>query len=195
MAPGQNPSRRREMLIQLLRAGGLGAGAVGLGVGLRGRSRRPEEAAAVAARPRSAVPPDPNLPQMAIAQGDDPRLLVRRAVGELGGMRRFVSTGDVVVVKPNIGWDRTPAQAANTNPDVVGEVVRLCFEAGARKVIVTDVPLQRAAPCVPAQRHRRGGPAGRRRSRSARPAQAFATWTWAERSWALAGARAVPGGR
>ncbi|MDP2998096.1 MAG: DUF362 domain-containing protein [Bryobacterales bacterium] len=141
MAPGQNPSRRREMLIQLLRAGGLGAGAVGLGVGLRGRSRRPEEAAAVAVRPRAAVPVDPVLPQMAIAQGDDPRLLVRRAVGELGGMRRFVSAGEVVVVKPNIGWDRTPAQAANTNPDVVGEVVRLCLEAGAGKVIVTDVPV------------------------------------------------------
>jgi uncharacterized protein (DUF362 family) len=127
------------MLIQLLRAGGLGAVAVGLGVGLKERSRRPEEAAAVAARARSAVPADPNLPEMAIAQGDDPRLLARKAVGELGGMRRFVSTGDAVVVKPNIGWDRTPEQAANTNPDVVAEVVRLCFEAGAGKVIVTDV--------------------------------------------------------
>ena len=141
MAPGENPLRRREMLIQLLRAGGLGAAAVGLGVGLKERSRRPEEAAAAVVRPRSAVPVDANLPEMAIARGDDPRLLARTAVGELGGIRRFISTGDVVVVKPNIGWDRTPAQAANTNPDVVAEVVRLCFEAGAGKVIVTDVPV------------------------------------------------------
>jgi len=78
---------------------------------------------------------------MSIVQGDDPRLAVRRAIDELGGIRRFVSRGDVVVVKPNIGWDRTPLQAANTNPDVVAEVVRLSLDAGARKVIVTDVPV------------------------------------------------------
>ena len=45
-------------------------------------------------------------------------------------MRRFVARGDVVVVKPNIGWDRAPEQAANTNPVLVAEVVRLCQEAG-----------------------------------------------------------------
>jgi uncharacterized protein (DUF362 family) len=54
-------------------------------------------------------------------------------------MPRFVSRGDVVLVKPNIGWDRTPEQAANTNPDVVAEIVRQCWQAGAKKVSVTDV--------------------------------------------------------
>jgi uncharacterized protein (DUF362 family) len=53
-------------------------------------------------------------------------------------MRRFVSKGDVVVVKPNIGWDRTPEQAANTNPLVVATLVVLCLEAGAKKVKVFD---------------------------------------------------------
>ena len=64
--------------------------------------------------------------------------LVRRVVEAMGGMKRFVSRGDVVVVKPNIGWDRMPIHAANTNPDVVGAVVQLAFEAGARKVVVAD---------------------------------------------------------
>jgi uncharacterized protein (DUF362 family) len=53
-------------------------------------------------------------------------------------MGRFISRGDIVVVKPNIGWDRTPLQAANTNPEVVAAVVRLALDAGARKVVVTD---------------------------------------------------------
>jgi uncharacterized protein (DUF362 family) len=44
----------------------------------------------------------------------------------------------VVVVKPNIGWDRMPVHAANTNPDVVAAVIRLAFEAGAKKVVVAD---------------------------------------------------------
>lgn len=127
------------MLIQLLRAGGAGAAAAGLGLWLDRRSRRPEAPAPVAVRPRAPIAADPHLPEMVVARGDDPRLMVRRAIQELGGIRRFISPGDVVVVKPNIGWDRTPEQAANTNPDLVAEVVRLCREAGARKVIVTDV--------------------------------------------------------
>ncbi|HQY62119.1 MAG: DUF362 domain-containing protein [Myxococcales bacterium] len=69
------------------------------------------------------------------ASADD---VVRRAVAALGGMKRFVSRGDVVVVKPNIGWDRMPIHAANTNPDVVGTVVQLAFEAGAKRVVVAD---------------------------------------------------------
>lgn len=65
-------------------------------------------------------------------------VLVRRALEAMGGIKRFVSRGDVVVVKPNIGWDRMPIHAANTNPDVVGAVVQLAFEAGAKKVVVAD---------------------------------------------------------
>lgn len=64
--------------------------------------------------------------------------IVRRAIAALGGMKRFVSRGDVVVVKPNIGWDRMPIHAANTNPEVVGTVVQLAFEAGAKRVVVAD---------------------------------------------------------
>jgi len=62
----------------------------------------------------------------------------RRAVELLGGMTRFVRAGQRVVVKPNIGWDRTPEQAANTNPEVVVAVIRQCLEAGAGEVRVFD---------------------------------------------------------
>lgn len=62
----------------------------------------------------------------------------RRAVEALGGMKSFVSRGDVVVLKPNIGWDRTPEQAANTNPDVVVAVGEMCLAAGAKEVRVFD---------------------------------------------------------
>jgi uncharacterized protein (DUF362 family) len=67
-----------------------------------------------------------------------PEELVRRAVQAMGGMPKFVSRGDIVVVKPNIGWDRMPIHAANTNPDVVAAVIKLAYEAGAKKVIVAD---------------------------------------------------------
>ncbi len=88
------------------------------------------------------------LPDMAVARNDtDPASLVRKAVEALGGMRRFVSRGDVVVVKPNIGWDRTPAHAANTNPAVVAETVRLAYDAGAKHVVVTDASCNEPNRC------------------------------------------------
>jgi uncharacterized protein (DUF362 family) len=84
---------------------------------------------------------------MAVVQGKEPEGLVQRAVEELGGIRRFVARGDVVVIKPNIAWDRTPEQAANTNPQAVAEMVRLCREAGAARVIVTDVSCNEPRRC------------------------------------------------
>ncbi len=90
---------------------------------------------------------DPKL-KMAIAKSSQqPEELVRRAVDALGGMKRFISNGDIVAVKPNIGWDRMPVHAANTNPRVVAEVVRLCFDAGAKQVIVTDASCNEPNRC------------------------------------------------
>jgi len=80
-------------------------------------------------------------PDLAVVRGASPARITSAAVNELGGMRRFVSRGDIVVVKPNIGWDRTPEYAANTNPEVVGELVRLCYGAGAKQVKVFDHPV------------------------------------------------------
>ena len=62
-------------------------------------------------------------------------------------MSRFISRQDVVVIKPNIAWDRTPEQAANTNPELVAEVVRQCWQAGAKRVIVTDVSCNEPRRC------------------------------------------------
>jgi uncharacterized protein (DUF362 family) len=67
--------------------------------------------------------------------------MLRAALGKMGGIDRFVVKGDVVVVKPNVGFDRSPRFGATTSPEVVGAVVSLCREAGAARVIVTDNPI------------------------------------------------------
>lgn len=77
-------------------------------------------------------------PPLAVRKGKDIPLLVKETLAALGGMEQFVKTGDTVVVKPNIGWDRTVELAANTHPLVVRTVVQLCLEAGAKKVRVFD---------------------------------------------------------
>jgi uncharacterized protein (DUF362 family) len=81
---------------------------------------------------------EPARPALSVARNGAPEALTRAALAGLGGIGKFVSRGDVVVVKPNIGWDRSPEQAANTNPEVVATVVRLCLEAGAKRVRVMD---------------------------------------------------------
>ena len=76
--------------------------------------------------------------------------MLRAAVGGLdreNGMKRFIARGDVVVLKPNVGFDRDPQLGATTNPQVVRAVARLCREAGARKVIVADNPIENPAAC------------------------------------------------
>lgn len=70
--------------------------------------------------------------------GGEPAAMFKKAIAEIGGMGRFVRKGQKVVVKPNIGWDRSPELAANTNPELVSAIIRECFAAGAREVVVFD---------------------------------------------------------
>jgi uncharacterized protein (DUF362 family) len=138
---------RREAMLQLLRLSGVAAGTAGAAVWLSEHSFRPVPAQAEQARRDHRTAADPQLPQMVVVQNGEPRALVQKALEDLGGMRRFVSRQDVVVLKPNIAWDRTPEQAANTNPEVVAEVVRQCWQAGAKRVIVTDVSCNEPRRC------------------------------------------------
>lgn len=75
-----------------------------------------------------------------VAKGGDPYANTVKAVAAMGGMGRFVKEGAIVVIKPNMAWDRNPAQAANTDPQVVAALVEMCYQTGARRVNVFDIP-------------------------------------------------------
>lgn len=77
-------------------------------------------------------------PLVSVAEGRDYPAATRAAINAVGGMKRFVRAGDVVVVKPNMGWDRPTELAANTHPQVVRAIVDECLAAGAKKVKVFD---------------------------------------------------------
>ena len=77
---------------------------------------------------------------VAVAEGRDYGAITRMAINALGGMGRFVKAGNVVAVKPNMGWDRRPEQAATTHPAVVRAIVEECLKAGAKRVKVFDNP-------------------------------------------------------
>jgi uncharacterized protein (DUF362 family) len=73
--------------------------------------------------------------------------LTRKVFEAAGGITRFISRGDVVAVKPNISWARRPDLAATTNPEVLEAVIELCYEAGAKKVRITDNTIHDARRC------------------------------------------------
>lgn len=75
---------------------------------------------------------------MVALMGGEPAAMFDLGIQELGGMGMFVTKGQKVLVKPNIGWDVVPELAANTNPDLVKRIIEHCFRAGAKDVYVFD---------------------------------------------------------
>ncbi len=77
---------------------------------------------------------------LSIGKGTNYKNAVIDAVGGLGGIGKFISGGERVVVKPNIGWDSPPQYGGNTHPVVVRTIIEMCLDAGAQKVLVFDNP-------------------------------------------------------
>jgi uncharacterized protein (DUF362 family) len=98
----------------------------------------------------TAAPPTayPEPAYLAVARGgNDPGALARRAVEAIGGMDRFVFPGAKVLIKPNVCTSNYGYEyAATTNPWVVGELVRMCIETGAARVLVFDFPFNGSNP-------------------------------------------------
>lgn len=75
---------------------------------------------------------------LAAVRGGEPAQMFDQAMEALGGFKQFIKPGQRVLIKPNIGWDAGPERAANTNPDLVGHMVKASFDAGASDVFVFD---------------------------------------------------------
>ncbi|UCC81192.1 MAG: DUF362 domain-containing protein [Candidatus Zixiibacteriota bacterium] len=84
------------------------------------------------------VAADPQFPKVALARNEDHARALGSALDAIGGISRFVKKGEKVLLKPNVAFDRVPEQAVNTNPVLVGEMVRQCRIAGASEILVTD---------------------------------------------------------
>jgi len=145
-APQPQDDMNRRAALRIGMTAAMATGVVALGWGLRSQGG-PRKRKDLPKLKDHRVDKLAGANELAIARGPDAAANVRRAVEALGGMGRFVKRGEKVVIKPNIGWNRLPEQAANTNPDVVAEVVRLVVAAGAAKVWVTDVSVNTAEQC------------------------------------------------
>jgi uncharacterized protein (DUF362 family) len=76
-----------------------------------------------------------------VVRGSDPAAITETAIKALGGIERFVATGNDVIIKPNICVNHNTFEyASTTNPTVVATLVRLCLGAGAKRVRIMDTP-------------------------------------------------------
>ncbi len=130
---------RRDFIKQTGKAAALAAVTAGTGWFFYNRKVETYEAPVLKAQDFE-ISPDSDFPGLTLARDENHIRALHKALDAIGGIKRFIKTGERVTIKPNIGWDRAPEQAATTNPVLVGEMVRLCLEVGAREVIVSDVP-------------------------------------------------------
>ncbi len=84
---------------------------------------------------------------LSIVKGPDRKATANKAIELLGGIERFVKKGEIVAIKPNVAFASSPMLGATAHPELVAEVVRLCYEARAKQVIVTDNPINDPASC------------------------------------------------
>lgn len=146
----ENRIDRREFLIRTGAAGALIAGSLIAGRKLWQPNHYVpgfQAQKGLQLRPYNITGESKGLPTMAIAHGPDHLKTVAAAVGALGGMSRFIKKGDVVMIKPNVAFDRPPALGATTHPDALRAVAKLVLDAGASRIIVADNPINSPAGC------------------------------------------------
>lgn len=138
---------RRDFLLRSARVGVSLAAVLGLGVLLHdGAGPGPVREADPTVRiPDFAVPAMKG--KMSIVTGGDRVRAVQRALQSLGGIETFIHRGDRVLLKVNAAFATPAILSATTSPDLLAEVARLCFKAGAESVIVTDNPINDPASC------------------------------------------------
>jgi uncharacterized protein (DUF362 family) len=138
---------RREFLIRSAKAGASVAAAGGLSLWLYD-SQAPqgsEEKERLVSLPDFSIPS--RAGQISIVTGKDRAKTVHHALKILGGMEAFIRPGDRVLLKVNAAFATPPVLSATANPELVQEVARLCFKAGASSVTVTDNPINDPVSC------------------------------------------------
>ncbi|MBW2338273.1 MAG: DUF362 domain-containing protein [Deltaproteobacteria bacterium] len=86
-------------------------------------------------------------PRMSIVRGRNRVDTLRLALKSIGGIESFINKGDRVLLKVNAAFASPQMLSATTHPQIVSGMTRLCFDAGASSVIVTDNPINDPNSC------------------------------------------------
>jgi uncharacterized protein (DUF362 family) len=145
--PSEWPSRR-EFIKRIGAAAVLGVTTAYLWRALRdpdGERGKPKEP--VFRLKNFKVAPASGAKVLGVARGDNYDAMLKMAIGAIGGLDHFIRKGDVVLIKPNVAFDRAPKLGATTNPEVLAALIRLLHVAGAAEVRVADSPIESPENC------------------------------------------------
>lgn len=93
------------------------------------------------AKPTSAA-------EVGIGRGERPAEALRAALDGIGGLSHFIQPGDIVLVKPNVAFDRAPNLGATSNPKLLKELIHmLLVDCRAQEVRVADNPIESPPDC------------------------------------------------
>ena len=146
--PGNPSINRREFFRRATKAGLSITAAAALSVWLydpRGPVAPAETDEALVLLPDFSIPGLSS--KMSIVTGEDRVKSVGVALKSLGGIEAFIGKGDRVLIKVNAAFALPALLGATTHPQLLGEVVRLCLQAGAASVTVTDNPINDPESC------------------------------------------------
>jgi uncharacterized protein (DUF362 family) len=138
---------RRDFLSRTVRIGAsamAGAGVAGLCFDPAGPKPKTADSAAIRSFDFSI---SAEIPQISVVRGPDRRETLRVGLQALGGIERFIASGDRVLLKVNAAFSSPAALGATTHPELVFEMARHCFAAGARSVTVADNPINDPSAC------------------------------------------------
>ena len=79
-------------------------------------------------------------PTVSIAKEKTPAECVRKSIDLLGGIQKFVQSGEKILLKPNLVVPLKTETGVTTNPVVIRTLIELCYSVDAGKVYVGDSP-------------------------------------------------------
>ena len=145
--PAKKDLTRRQFMNRAVKAGGLIA-AAGTAVFWFHDYRGPCRSKVIETDIRLPDFSVPDLgPKMSIIRGRSRADTLRLAVKSIGGIETFIDKGDRVLLKVNAAFASPQMLSATTHPQIVSGITRLCFDAGASSVIVTDNPINDPNSC------------------------------------------------
>ncbi|MGB5253384.1 MAG: DUF362 domain-containing protein [Sedimenticolaceae bacterium] len=151
-----DPLSRRDLLKRILALGGIGAAGTYLAYAPEDYPWSLRDSSGLRGMPVEipfqlpdfrVEPANPGI-QVGVGRGGDARTMLLKALDAIGGLRHFIQPGDVVLVKPNVAFDRSPNLGATTNPAIIETLVRLLLvDARAAEVRIADNPIESPADC------------------------------------------------
>ncbi|MCA9555995.1 MAG: DUF362 domain-containing protein [Myxococcales bacterium] len=150
----EHDAHRRAERRHFLKQAGLTAGAaLGAGVGTSllwdptGERGKPQAELLRLPEGGYQVEKPSTAADLGVARGDRVDALLKGAVDAIGGIQRYVQPGDVVLIKPNVAFERVAQLGATSNPELITALVHLVRDAGAREVRVADNPIESPENC------------------------------------------------